>query len=163
VISPVVVRATRVHDSGELGRSLVRDTITEIRLIPVIEEGKKFRSEIGYGKNPDTCVGFKLEIALWPKQVPFAVGGDSELEELLLGGRCALELWTKNIVGSSQDPTRPWTHFLFTDTLWESIGPSAFLGRALMTDVPVGLGEDVPEGEPPTIGWWKTSEDPPRP
>jgi hypothetical protein len=84
----------------------------------------------------------------------------------------ALEFWTKHIVGSGQDGTYPWIHWVFPKTVWR-LGDNTFeegianpvlegFSRTNLQwgDGPYGDGppdgQDISEG-----GWWKTDVSPP--
>ena len=84
----------------------------------------------------------------------------------------AFEFWTKHIVGSGQDSTFPWVHWVFPLTIWQ-LGDNTFEEAAAQPsltgfsrtngnwgDGPYGDGppdgQDISEG-----GYWKTDVDPP--
>lgn len=84
----------------------------------------------------------------------------------------ALEFWTEHIVGSGQDATYPWVHWVYPHTIWAPAAGTAqedFLDSALngfsRTNTAWGQGpygdgppdgQDIREG-----GYWKTADDPP--
>jgi hypothetical protein len=84
----------------------------------------------------------------------------------------AFEFWTKHIVGSGQDGTFPWVHWVYPKTVWqfaantfeEAAASPSLTGfsrtNAQWGDGPYGDGppdsQDISEG-----GYWKTDVDPP--
>jgi len=193
------VRLTAVDAAGNVtgttDNSYVTDNVTSISLTPNIETGDTFSQRNGCGcsvarfKANDTFNWFEFSLvdaALEPAMMALLLGtptiedGADIVGQAFLGAlECgedepavALEFWTKHIVGSGQDGTFPWIHWVFPKTVWQ-MGDNTFEeGIALPTvngfsrtntqwgDGPYGDGppdgQDIAEG-----GWWKTDVDPP--
>lgn len=193
------VRVTVVDAEGNVvgtaGNSYVTDKPKSISVNPNIETGQTFSERNGCGCS---VARFKAnDIFNW-FEFSFAQASlEPELHALLLGSatitdgadvvglafgsalECdadepavALEFWTKHIVGSGQDGSFPWVHWVFPKTVWqlgnntfeEGIANPTLNGfsrtNQLWGNGPYGDGppdgEDIPEG-----GYWKTDVAPP--
>lgn len=177
-IEPWVIRVSRVTKDGLVTWSVVKDDVISIRLTPIIEPGKVHRGQAtvfgrtvdAVHKEPDRWIGYNVVLRYGVWTLPLAAGGDRHFEELLTGTHyetvnVVLEAWTKHIRGSAQDATRPWIHWLFTDTEWQHVGPGLLIGviregdsrgHALGADCPLDEHEQVPAS-----GYWLTDADPP--
>lgn len=192
------LRATMVDAAGNVVAgpySYVTDNIISLGLRPNIEEGQTFSSRNGCGcsiarfKANDTFNWFEFTLAqaaLEPELMALLLGsptiedGGDVVGQAFAGALAcdddepavALEFWTKHIVGSGQDGTYPWIHWVFPKTVWR-LGDNTFEeGIANPTvegfsrtnqqwgDGPYGDGppdsQDISDG-----GWWKTDVDPP--
>jgi hypothetical protein len=192
------VRVTKVDAAGNVvagSNSYVTDAISQVTVNPNKETGESVSVRNACGcsiarfKFPDvfnwfdlTFNGAKLEPALealmlgaetivdGPNTVGLAFQGALACDEV--EPAVAFEFWTENIVGSGQDGTYPWVHFVFPKVVW-SKGDSTFARAALENpfvgfsrtnqqwgDGPYGDGppdgQDIREG-----GWWITADDPP--
>lgn len=192
------VRLTVVDAAGNVlagDYSYVTDKAISIGLTPNIETGDTFSSRNGCGcsiarfKANDTFNWFEFTFAkasLEPEMEAFLLGADtiedgSDVVGLAFPGALscsedepavALEFWTKHIVGSGQDGTYPWVHWVFPKTVWhladntfeEAIANLQVAGfsrtNAQWGDGPYGDGppdgQDISEG-----GYWKTDVPPP--
>lgn len=193
-----VARVTKVDAQGNVvagANSYVTDAISQITLNPNKETGESVivRNGCGCGiaskKFPDTFNWWDLTFN--------GVKLEPALENLLLGGASiengpdvvgvafpgaldcgddepavALEWWTENQVGSGQDGTYPWIHFVIPATIW-SKGDETF-ARAALEPPYVGFsrtntqwgdgpyGDGPPDGEDiRNGGWWLTADTPP--
>lgn len=193
-----VVRITRVDAAGNViagNNSYVTDKPISISLTPNIETGNTFSARNGCGcsiarfKANDTFNWFEFQFAdgaLEPIMEGFLLGSETIVDGADTVGiafqgalECdedepavALEFWTKHIVGSGQDGTYPWVHWVFPKTVWaladrsaeEDIMQPAVSGFSRTNtqwgDGPYGDGppdgQDIREG-----GYWKTDIDPP--
>jgi hypothetical protein len=192
------LRVTKVDAAGNVvagSNSYVSDNIISLGLRPNIEEGQTFSARNGCGcsiarfKANDTFNWFEFTLAqaaLEPEMMalllgsPTIVDGSDVVGQAFAGALAcdddepavALEYWTKHIVGSGQDGTYPWIHWVFPKTVWR-LGDNTFEeGIANPTvegfsrtnqqwgDGPYGDGppdsEDISDG-----GWWKTDVEPP--
>ena len=192
------VRVTRVDASGNViagDNAYVTDKPLSITLTPNIETGNTFSARNGCGcsvarfKANDTFNWFEftfVQTALEPEMQAFLLGAEtivdgadvvglafpSELECDEDEPAVALEFWTQHIVGSAQDGTFPWFHWVFPKTVWalsdnsfeEDIAQPSLTGFSRTNqqwgDGPYGDGppdsQDIREG-----GYWKTDVDPP--
>jgi hypothetical protein len=192
------LRVTTVDAAGNVvagDNSYVSDNIISLGLRPNIEEGQTFSTRNGCGcsiarfKANDTFNWFEFTLAqaaLEPELMALLLGsptiedGSDVVGQAFAGALAcdedepavALEFWTKHIVGSGQDGTYPWIHWVFPKTVWR-LGDNTFEeGIANPTvegfsrtnqqwgDGPYGDGppdsQDISDG-----GWWKTDVDPP--
>jgi hypothetical protein len=193
------LRATVVDAAGNVvagsTNSYVSDNVISLGLRPNIEEGQTFSTRNGCGcsiarfKASDTFNWFEFSLsqgALEPELMAMMLGSATIVDGADVVGQAfptalacdedepavALEFWTKHIVGSGQDGTYPWIHWVFPKTVWrmgdntfeEGIANPAVEGfsrtNSQWGDGPYGDGppdgEDISEG-----GWWKTDVDPP--
>jgi hypothetical protein len=181
--------------SGTTDNSYVSDKPISISLTPNIETGNTFSVRNGCGcsvarfKANDTFNWFEFSFAsaaLEPAMVAMMLGAETVVDGSDVVGLAfptalacdedepavALEFWTKHIVGSGQDGTHPWIHWVFPKTVWqlgdntfeEGIAQPALNGFSRTNtqwgEGPYGDGppddQDIREG-----GWWKTAVDPP--
>jgi hypothetical protein len=193
------LRVTTVDASGNVigtaDNSYVTDKVTSVSLTPNIETGDTFSQRNGCGcsvarfKANDTFNWFEFAFqnaALEPALMALMLGSPTIEDGADIVGQAfssalacdedepavALEFWTKHIVGSGQDGTYPWIHWVFPKSVWQ-LGDNTFEEAiALPTlngfsrtnqnwgDGPYGDGppdgQDISEG-----GWWKTDVEPP--
>jgi hypothetical protein len=192
------VRLTKVDAAGNViagDNSYVTDKPLSIALNPNIETGNTFSVRNGCGcsiarfKANDTFNWFEFTFtaaALEPEMQAFLLGADviedgADVVGLDFPGSLAcdddepavaLEFWTQHVVGSGQDGTYPWFHWVFPKTVWhlgdntfeEDIAKPVVAGfsrtNAQWGDGPYGDGP--PDGTHITEGgYWKTADDPP--
>ena len=192
------IRVTKVDSVGNVvagNNSYVTDKPISVALNPNIETGATFSVRNGCGcsiarfKANDTFNWLEfafVEAALEPELQAFLLGAatiedGSDVVGLAYPGALAcdedepavaFEFWTQHIVGSAQDATFPWFHFVFPKTIWQ-LGNNTFEENIAQPTVngfsrtntnwgdgPYADGppdsEDISEG-----GWWKTDVDPP--
>lgn len=192
------VRITRVDAAGNViagDNAYVTDQAQTITLTPNIETGNTVSVRNGCGcsvarfKFNDTFNWFEFSFgnaALEPEMMAFMLGANTiddgaDVVGLAFQGALAcdedepavaLEFWTEHIVGSGQDGTHPWIHWVFPKTVWQ-LGDNTFEEDAAQLslngfsrtnsnwgDGPYGDGppdgEDISEG-----GFWKTADLPP--
>jgi hypothetical protein len=192
------VRVTRVDSNGNViagNNAYVTDAALSISVTPNIETGTAISVRNGCGckissfKFPDTFNWFELsfvDTTLEPVLEAFLLGADTIVDGSDVVGlaypsslacdedepAAALEFWTKHIVGSGQDATHPWVHYVFPMSIWQ-LGDNTFeeaAGQPTLNgftrtngnwgDGPYGDGppdgQDISEG-----GWWKTADEPP--
>jgi len=181
--------------SGTADNSYVTDNALSISLTPNIETGNTFSARNGCGcsvarfKANDTFNWFEFTFAntaLEPQMMAMMLGSNTIVDGADVVGLAfqgslacdeaepsvALEFWTKHIVGSGQDATYPWVHWVFPKTVWsladntfeEDIAQPTLNGFSRTNsnwgDGPYGDGppdsEDISDG-----GWWKTDVEPP--
>jgi hypothetical protein len=173
----------------------VTDQALTVTVTPNIEAGNAITVRNGCGcktasfKFPDTFNWWEFSFsntALEPEMEAFMLGAETiddgaDVVGLAYPGALAcdeaepavaFEFWTKHIVGSGQDATHPWVHFVYPMTIWQ-VGDNTFeAGEATPTlngfsrtntnwgDGPYGDGppdgQDISEG-----GYWKTADEPP--
>ena len=193
------IRITKVDATGsvlnEADNSYVSDKAISIGLSPNIEAGNNFSLRNGCGcslarfKANDIFNWFEFTFAdgaLEPEMMALMLGAETivsgaDVVGLAFPGALdcsddepavALEFWTKHIVGSAQDGTLPWVHWVFPKTVWQlgdNTAEEDFMQSALSGfsrtntqwgDGPYGDGppdsQDLREG-----GYWKTAVDPP--
>jgi hypothetical protein len=193
------MRVTKVdaqgNVSGSVDNSYVSDKLVSIGLSPNIETGNTFSLRNGCGcsisrfKSNDVFNWFEFTFAggaLEPEMMAMMLGAETiedgtDIVGIAFPGNLAcdedepavaLEFWTKHIVGSGQDGTYPWIHWVFPKTVWQLADNTAeedFLQTALTgfsrTNTQWGSGpygdgppddQDISEG-----GYWKTDIDPP--
>lgn len=193
------IRITKVDATGavldETDNSYVSDKAISIGLSPNIEAGNNFSLRNGCGcslarfKANDIFNWFEFTFAdgaLEPEMMALMLGAETIVDGVDVVGLAfpgaldcsddepavALEFWTKHIVGSSQDGTLPWVHWVFPKTVWQlgdNTAEEDFMQAALSGfsrtntqwgDGPYGDGppdsQDIQEG-----GYWKTDVDPP--
>jgi hypothetical protein len=193
------VRVTLVGADGSVvagpGNSYVTDKPLSITLTPNIETGNTFSVRNGCGcsiarfKANDTFNWFEFtfaQAALEPEMQAMLLGAETIVDGADTVGLAfpsaldcneaepavALEFWTQHIVGSGQDGTLPWFHWVFPKTVWqladntfeEDIAQPSLSGFSRTNqqwgDGPYGDGppdgQDIREG-----GYWKTDVDPP--
>lgn len=193
------VRVTKVDAEGNAvggaGMSYVTDKPISIGLSPNIETGNTFSLRNGCGcsisrfKSNDIFNWFEFTFAdgaLEPEMVALMLGQDliadaGDQVGMHFGGALAcdedepavgLEFWTKHIVGSAQDATYPWVHWVFPKTVWQlgdNTAEEDFLQTALSgfsrTNNRWGSGpwgDGPPDGSDVVEGaFWKTDVDPP--
>ncbi len=193
------VRVTKVDAAGNVvaggSNSYVTDNPVSISLTPNIEAGNSFSLRNGCGcsvarfKGNDIFNWFEFQFAdgaLEPEMmalmlgtstiangadkvgVHFAEALECDEDEPAVG----LEFWTKHIVGSGQDGTYPWVHWVFPKTVWQlgdNTAEEDFLQTSLSgfsrTNLRWGSG---PYGDGPADGsdvvegaYYKTATDPP--
>lgn len=192
------VRVTKVDAAGNVvagNNSYVTDKPLSITLTPNIETGNTFSVRNGCGcsiarfKANDTFNWFEFQFAqaaLEPEMQAMLLGAETIVDGADVVGLAfpsqldcdedepavALEFWTQHIVGSGQDGTYPWFHWVFPKTVWqladntfeEDIAQPTLSGFSRTNqqwgDGPYGDGppdgQDIREG-----GYWKTDVDPP--
>jgi len=173
----------------------VTDTAITVTVTPNIETGTAVSVRNGCGckissfKFPDTFNWFEFsfaDAALEPEMMAFMLGAATIADGSDVVGLAfpsslacdedepavAFEFWTKHIVGSGQDASFPWVHWVFPMTIW-ALGDNTFEEAAAQPtlngfsrtngnwgDGPYGDGppdgEDISEG-----GYWKTDVEPP--
>ena len=192
------LRVTKVDAAGNVvagNNSYVSDNVISLGLRPNIEEGQTFSTRNGCGcsiarfKANDTFNWFEFTLAqaaLEPELMSLLLGSETIEDGADVVGQAfngalacdedepavGLEFWTKHIVGSGQDGTYPWIHWVFPKTVWR-LGDNTFeegianptvegfsRSNSQWGDGPYGDGppdgQDISEG-----GWWKTDVDPP--
>ena len=192
------IRVTKVDAAGNVvagDNSYVSNNVISLGLTPNIEEGATFSARSGCGcsiarfKASDTFNWFEFTLAqaaLEPELMALMLGsltiedGADVVGQAFSGAlgcdedepAVGFEFWTQHVVGSGQDGTYPWIHWVFPKTVWR-LGDNTFEeGIANPTvqgfsrtntqwgDGPYGDGppdgQDISEG-----GWWKTDVDPP--
>ena len=192
------VRITRVDAQGNViagSNAYVTDQAQTITVTPNIETGNTVSVRNGCGcsvarfKFNDTFNWFEFSFgnaALEPEMMAFMLGANTiadgaDTVGLAFQGALAcdetepavaLEFWTEHIVGSGQDGSYPWIHWVFPKTVWQ-LGDNTFEEDAAQLslngfsrtntnwgDGPYGDGppdgEDISEG-----GFWKTADVPP--
>ena len=193
------LRVTTVDAEGNVigttGNSYVTDNPLSVSLSPNIETGNTFSARNGCGcsiarfKAADIFNWFEFsfrQAALEPELMAMMLGAETIVDGADTVGMAfpsaldcdesevavALEFWTKHVVGSGQDATHPWIHWVFPMTIWalgentfeEGIAEPAVNGFSRTNtqwgDGPYGDGppdgQDIREG-----GWWKTDVAPP--
>jgi len=193
------VRVTKVGTDGTVSpspdNSYVTDKPLSITLTPNIETGNTFSVRNGCGcsiarfKANDTFNWFEFQFAqaaLEPEMQAMLLGAETIVDGADTVGLAfpsslacdeaepavALEFWTQHIVGSGQDGTFPWFHWVFPKTIWqladntfeEDIAQPTLSGFSRTNqqwgDGPYGDGppdsQDIREG-----AYWKTDVDPP--
>jgi len=191
-------RVTRVDSNGNViagNNAYVTDTAITVTVTPNIETGTAVSVRNGCGckissfKFPDTFNWFEFSFAdatLEPEMMAFMLGAATITDGADTVGLAfpsslacdedepavAFEFWTKHIVGSGQDASFPWVHWVFPMTIW-ALGDNTFEEAAAQPtlngfsrtngnwgDGPYGDGppdgEDISEG-----GYWKTDVEPP--
>jgi len=181
--------------SGTQNNSYVTDKPISVSLTPNIETGNTFSLRSGCGCS---VARFKAnDIFNWFEFTFATASLEPEMMALMLGAgtiedgpdvvgiafpqaldcsetvpSVGFEFWTQHIVGSGQDGTLPWVHWVFPKTIWqlsdntfeEDIAQPSLTGfsrtNANWGDGPYGDGppdgQDISEG-----GYWKTDVDPP--
>lgn len=192
------VRVTVVDAAGNVvagNNSYVSDKAISVSLTPNIETGNTFSLRNGCGcsiarfKANDVFNWFEFTFAdgaLEPAMWALMLGAETITDGSDIVGMAfpsqldcdedepavALEFWTKHVVGSGQDGTFPWIHWVFPKTVWqlsdntfeEDIAQPSLTGFSRTNqqwgDGPYGDGppdgQDIRDG-----GWWKTDVDPP--
>jgi len=191
-------RITRVDGNGNViagANAYITDTALTVSVTPNIETGTAVSVRNGCGckissfKFPDTFNWFEFtftDTTLEPEMMAFMLGAATIEDGADVVGLAfpsslacdedepavAFEFWTKHIVGSGQDATFPWVHWVFPMTIWQ-LGDNTFEEAAAQPaltgfsrtngqwgDGPYGDGppdfEDISEG-----GYWKTDVEPP--
>ena len=192
------LRVTRVDGNGNViagNNAYVTDSALTISVTPNIETGTAISVRNGCGckissfKFPDTFNWFEFafsDAAIEPILEGFLLGADTIVDGADVVGiaypsslECdedepavALEFWTKHIVGSGQDATYPWVHFVYPLSIWQ-LGDNTYEEAAAQPSLtgfsrtngnwgegPYGDGppdgQDISEG-----GYWKTDVEPP--
>jgi hypothetical protein len=193
------VRITRVDAAGNViagSNAYVTDKPLTLTLTPNIETGETISVRNGCGcsisrfKFNDSFNWFEFSFAtaaLEPQMMAFMLGADvindgadqvglafpSSLDCDDDEPAVAFEFWTQHIVGSGQDGTYPWFHWVFPKTVWQ-LGDNTFEADAAQPtlngfsrtnqqwgDGPYGDGppeafQDIREG-----AFWATDVDPP--
>jgi len=193
------IRITKVDAQGNVApspdNSYVTDNPLSITLTPNIETGNTVSVRNGCGcsvarfKFNDIFNWFDFTLAtaaLEPEMMAMMLGADTIADGADVVGLAfpesvacdedepavALEFWTKHVVGSGQDGTFPWVHWVFPKTVWQLSDNSfqedatqptltgfsrtnALWGRGPYGDGPPD-SQDISEG-----GYWKTDVDPP--
>ena len=192
------VRVTRVDSNGNViagNFAYVTDAALSVSVTPNIETGTAISVRNGCGckissfKFPDTFNWFEfafVDTSLEPVLEAFMLGAETIVDGSDVVGLAyptslacdedepavAFEFWTKHIVGSGQDATHPWVHYVFPMSIWQ-LGDNTFeeaAGQPTLNgfsrtngnwgDGPYGDGppdgQDISEG-----GWWKTDVEPP--
>lgn len=193
------VRVTKVDAVGNAvggaGNTYTTDKSISIGLSPNIEAGNTFSLRNGCGcsisrfKSNDVFNWFEFTFAdgaLEPEMMALMLGQETIADGadkvgMHFGSALAcdedepavgLEFWTKHIVGSSQDATYPWVHWVFGKTVWQlgdNTAEEDFLQTALSgfsrTNERWGsgpYGDGPPDGSDVVEGaYWKTDVDPP--
>ena len=192
------VRLTRLDANGNViagDNSYVTDKPLQITVTPNIETGNTFSARNGCGcsiarfKSPDTFNWFEFQftnLALEPVMQEFLLDaaaiedsgdtvGVSDPGGLLCDDdepAVAFEFWTLLVVGSAQDSSLPWIHWVFPRTIWH-LGDNT-VEEAIMNPVVAGFSRTNPlwgrgpygDGPPDNThieegGWWKTDVSPP--
>jgi hypothetical protein len=192
------VRLTRVDAAGNViagDNSYVSDKPLSIALSPNIETGNTFSVRNGCGcsisrfKANDSFNWFEFTFttaSLEPEMQAFLLGAETiddggDVVGLAFPSQLAcdedepavaLEFWTQHIVGSGQDGTYPWFHWVFPKTVWH-LGDNTF-EEGIANPVVAGFSRtnqqwgDGPYGDGPPDGqdireggYWKTDTDPP--
>lgn len=194
-----VMRVTTLDAAGNVvggaDNSYVSDKIVSVGLTPNIETGNTFSLRNGCGcsiarfKSLDTFNWFEFTFAdgaLEPELEAMMLGSETIVDGADVVGLAfqgalacdadepsvALEFWTKHIVGSGQDGTFPWVHWVFPKTVWalaqrtasEEIMNPGLTGFSRTNQLwgagPYGDGppdaQDIREG-----AYWKTADAPP--
>ena len=193
------VRVTLLDAAGNVvagSNSYVTDKQISIGITPNIETGNTFSLRNGCGCSN---ARFKAnDIFNW-WEFAFADGAlEPEMMALMLGATTitdtgnkvgmhfvdtlacdedepavGLEFWTKHIVGSGQDATYPWVHWVFPKTVWQlgdNTAQEDFLqtamngfsrSNALWGQGPYGDGPPDGSDVAPSGSFWKTDVDPP--
>lgn len=192
------VRVTQVDAEGDVvggSTSYVTDNPKVITVTPNIETGNTFSERNGCGcsivrfKANDTFNWFEFSfqsVALEPELMALLLGSETitdggDTVGMAFQGSLAcdqdepavaFEFWTKHVVGSGQDGTYPWIHWVFPKTVWQ-LGDNTFeegianptVNGFSRTNLQWGQGpygdgppdmQDIREG-----GWWKTATEPP--
>lgn len=193
------LRVTKVDAAGNVAgttnNNYVTDTVTEVTLSPNIETGDTVSQKNGCGcsviryKVNDIFNWFEFQFtnaALEPELIAMLTGANTIEDGADVVGMAfqgalacdedepavALEFWTQHIVGSGQDGTYPWFHWVFPKTVWvlgdntfaEGVGLPVLNGFSRTNsnwgDGPYGDGP--PDSEPiPEGGFWATATEPP--
>jgi hypothetical protein len=192
------IRITRVDAAGNViagTNAYVTDNPLSITVTPNIETGNTVSVRNGCGcsvarfKFNDIFNWFEFSLAtaaLEPEMMAMMLGANTIEDGADVVGLAfpqsvacdedepavALEFWSKHIVGSGQDGTFPWVHWVFPKTVWQ-LSDNSFeedatqpsltgfsRSNAQWGDGPYGDGppdsEDISDG-----GYWKTDVDPP--
>lgn len=193
-----VVRITRVDSSGNViagNNAYITDKPLSISLTPNIETGNTFSVRNGCGcsiarfKSNDTFNWFEftfVQAALEPEMQAFLLGAETIVDGSDTVGLAfpssldcdedepavALEFWTQHIVGSGQDGTFPWFHWVFPKTVWqlgdntaeEDFQQTALSGFSRANPIwgSGPYGDGPPDGSDVIEGaFWKTAVTPP--
>ena len=141
------IRITTVDATRECRRTrrttrTSRTRLISIGLSPNIEAGNNFSLRNGCGcslarfKANDVFNWFEFAFAdgaLEPEMMALMLGAETIVDGVDVVGLAfpgaldcsddepavALEFWTKHIVGSAQDATLPWVHWVFPKTVWQ--------------------------------------------
>ena len=191
-------RITRVDASGNVIAGLfayITDLPLTVTVTPNIEAGNSIVVRNGCGcavarkKFADTFNWWEFsfqDTALEPQMEAFMLGAETIVDAADVVGLAypsslacdedepavAFEFWTEHGVGSGQDATFPWVHFVYPMTIWQQAA-NTFEAAAAQPglngfsrtnpqwgDGPYGDGppdgQDIREG-----GYWKTDIDPP--
>jgi hypothetical protein len=193
-----VARVTKVDAAGNVvagSNSYVTDAISQITLNPNKETGESIVVRNGCGcaiarkKFPDTFNWWDLTFngaKLEPAMEALLLGAETITDAGNVVGLAfpstldcndtepavAIEWWSENQVGSGQDGTYPWIHFVIPKAVF-SKGDETF-ARAALENPFVGFSQtntqwgDGPYGDGPPDGqdlreggWWLTADDPP--
>jgi len=191
-------RITRVDGNGNViagDNAYITDSQLTVTVTPNIEAGNAISVRNGCGckissfKFPDTFNWWEFsfsDAAVEPEMEAFMLGAATIEDGADVVGLAypsalacdedepavAFEFWTKHVVGSGQDATYPWIHFVYPMTIWQ-VGDNTYEEAAATPslngfsrtngnwgDGPYGDGppdsEDISEG-----GYWKTNVEPP--
>ena len=186
--------------AGTTNNNYVTDLVTEVSLSPDITTGDTITQKNGCGckvigyKVKDVFNFFTFaftDAALEPALQALMLNGALASQQTIVNGsdtvglaftgalECdedepavAFEFWTQHVVGSAQDGTYPWIHWVFPKSVW-ALGDNTFaegVGLPVLNgfsranpnwgDGPYGDGppdgQDISEG-----GYWKTAVEPP--
>lgn len=196
------LRVTRLTSTGAVAagpnNSYVTTKLTQLPVTPVIETGDDLTKKGGC-----SCIVATAKLPDMLKRFEFQLAKDAlepALEEMLLGATIitsgpdpigvwyaqqvgcdrpqqplvAIEAWSKNWIDDHQDPTLPWTHWLWPATRWQ-LAP--FTLQSDFVDVPVAgfsqsnpLWGHGPYGDQSVVGvtpssapggYWFQAADPP--
>jgi hypothetical protein len=192
------VRVTRVDAAGNViagSNAYVTDKPLTVTLTPNIEAGNTVSVRNGCGcsiarfKFNDTFNWFEFSFAtaaLEPQMIAFMLGSETITDGADTVGLAfssaldcdadepavAFEFWTQHIVGSGQDGTYPWFHWVFPKTVWvladntfEEDAAQPSLNGFSRTNQQWGdgpYGDGPPDGQDIREGaFWATDVDPP--
>ena len=193
------VRLTKLDTDGSVlnasDNSYVTDKPISVALNPNIETGNTFSVRSGCGcsvarfKANDIFNWFEFtftQAALEPEMMAMLLGAETiddagDIVGLTFPGALAcdadvpmvaFEFWTQHIVGSGQDGTLPWIHWVFPSTIWqmgnntfeEGIAQPVLNGFSRSNQLWGGgpYGDGPPDGSDVIEGsYWKTATTPP--
>lgn len=128
-----------------------------VGLDPIIRSGRR----IGGYREMDECVGFGIQLGFVLR----------ELRDQLLAKPCSLEMWSKNIGGTTWDAEWPWIYWIFPRVIWwdfehryeqDRFVTEGVAGLAMEDHlIPVTLWNRDLLGEPTMAMWCKTKHTPP--
>jgi hypothetical protein len=180
---------------GGAGTGYVSDKAVSVSLSPNIETGNTFSRRNGCGcslarfRSEDIFNWWEFTFdngALEPEMMALMLGAETIVDGADIVGLAfpsslacdegapavALEFWTKHIVGSGQDATHPWVHWVFPYTVWQlgdNTAEEDFMSGSMTgfsrTNEQWGqgpYGDGPPDGQDIREGaYWKTADVPP--